>query len=299
MWQIFSLLSVVSAAFEEVIDKAIMVRGKAVDIIGATWFRNGIVVCITFLGGWLFEGHIPVFFLSLPIILVGVLYAIQALLYTTTLRHIEITTSSLISNFIPLVFLPIDIFIIGAPFLPRQVAGVLALIAGGALFFWKHKGITKRHLQLIVGVFLFDALIFGLESYSFQSLFATNTISAGDFLWSMSSVMLFALSVVFAGACLYQRQLPAFASYGSYARGSLLAKTVGYLDSFFFLQALTLASVSRVAAMKALYPLVLIVLVILSQKRFSIDLEELLDRKTILQKTIASTIVCLGIYLIR
>lgn len=299
MWQIFSLLSIVSSAVEVVVDKAVMVRGKTVDIIGATWFRNLILVGVTFLGGWLFEGHIPHIFLSVPIILLGLLYAGQALLYTTALRHIEITASSLVENFIPLVFLPIDIFIIGAPFLPRQIAGVIAMVAGGVLFFFKHKGITKRHIQFVAGIFLFDALVFGLEGYSFQSVFAANTASAGDFLWSMSSVMLLALSAVFVGACLYQWEIPSFNSYGSYARGSLLAKTIGYLESFFFLQAVALVSISRVAAMNALYPLILIALVIITQKRFNIDLEELLDRKTIFQKIVASILVCIGIYLIR
>ena len=299
MWQIFSLLSVLSNAIEETVDKAAIVGNKAVDTIGATWVRNAISVVIAFLGGWLIERHFPHLFLSLPIIILGVLYAIQAILYTTILRHIEITASSLITNFIPIVFLPIDILIVGAPFLPRQIVGVFLLVAGGVIFFLKHERFTKQHLQLLTGVFVFDVIIYGLESYSFKSLFVTNALSATDFLWSMWSVMLFVLSMVFIGMIIYQKALPSLAHYSSYIQRSLVSKTADYTGSFFFLQALTLASASQVAAMKAIYPLTLVVLVIIAQKRFDIDLGELLDRNTLFQKIIASIVLCVGVYLIR
>lgn len=299
MWQIFSIFSVFAGTIEETIDKATMVGSNAVDIVGASWLRNTALLGVTFFGGWLIESRMPSFVWSMPIFILGALYAIQALFYTGLLRHVEITTSSLMDTLIPLVFLPIDIFLIGAPFLPRQMVGIFALVVGGLLFFWKRENITRTHVQLILAAFAFDITIYGLESYSFQSLFESGSISAVNFLWSMWSVMVVILSVMFVATCAYQRILPKPSHYKRYLRGSLMAKTADYTGSFFYLQALTLASVSQVSAMKSIYPLVLIGVAAVAQNHLKVDLAETLGRKTLLQKILASSAVCLGVYLIR
>lgn len=299
MWQIFSFFSVLAGTIEETVDKATMVGSRAVDIVGASWLRNSALLIVTFFGGWLIESQVPVFVWSAPILILGILYAIQALFYTGMLRHVEITTSSLLDSLIPLVFLPIDIFFIGAPFLPRQVIGVIALVVGGVIFFWKRGNITRAHVRLMLMAFTFDLVIYGLESYSFQSLFESGSVSVVDFLWSMWSVMVIVLTIMFAAVCLYQRTVPKVSHYTRYLRGSFIAKTADYTGSFFYLQALTLASVSQVAAMKSIYPLVLIGVAAVAQKHLKINLDETLGRKTFLQKVIASAVVCVGIYLIR
>lgn len=299
MWQFFSFLSVLSGTVEETIDKATMVSSKAVDIVGASWFRNTALLVVTFFGGWLIESRMPSFVWTMPILVLGILYAVQALFYTGLLRHVEITTSSLMDTLIPLVFLPIDIFVIGVPFLPRQVVGIVALVVGGIIFFWKRENITRAHVQLIIVAFIFDLLIYGLESYSFQALFGSDSTSAVDFLWSMWSVMVVMLSVMFASVCAYQNTLPKISHYKKYLRGSFMAKTADYTGSFFYLQALTLASASQVVAMKSIYPLVLIGVAAVAQKHLKVDLDETLGRKAFFQKALASCVVCLGVYLIR
>jgi drug/metabolite transporter (DMT)-like permease len=299
MWQLFSFVSILFGTIEETVNKASLVGNKAIDIIGATWLRNAILLVITFPASWLIEQHAPHFVVTVPILILGILYAVQAVLYTNLLRNVEITASSLIANFIPIIFLPIDIFVIGAPFLTRQIVGVVLLVFGGALFFFKRSEITRKQVRLIALAFLLDTFIYGLESYSFQSLFNADSTSVGDFMWSMWSIMVIVLTALFILVCLYQRALPQIVRYTAYARGSTLAMSCDYVSSFFFLHALTLASVSRVASMASLYPLILIAMVIVTQKRFGIELEEYLERRTMWQKIAASIIVCIGIYLVR
>ncbi len=298
MWQVFSFFSVLSGTIEETLDKATMVGSRAVDIVGASWIRNAALLLITFLGGLILETHVPRLVWSMPILILGTFYAVQALFYTGLLRHVEITTSSLMDTFIPLIFLLVDILFIGTPFLPRQVIGIITLVIGGGLFFWKRENITRMQMRLMLAAFFFDLLIYGLESYSFKSLFATGSISAPDFLWSMWAVMVAVLSVMFIAVCGYQRTLPRVSQYAGYLRGSLKAKTADYIGSSLYLQALTLASVSQVVAMKSIYPLILIGVAGVAQGHLKINLDETLGRKTLFKKVLASGIICVGVYLI-
>lgn len=303
MWQLYSFLSLFFGATEETIDKATMVGSKAISHLNAAWIRNAISFGISFFAAILISRAFPSLVISIPIIILGVLYGLNAITYTVLLKQVEITASSIMTSFIPLVFLPIDLFILNHHFLPRQIIGVVVLVLGGAIFFYRGRNtkstITKKQILLLISIFLFDALLVGFESYLFKDYFENLHLSETNFLVNMWGVMFLFLTILVVVFSLYQRKIPAIHLHKKYMQGSFLSKISDYGASFFFLKALTISSTSQVTSMKAFYPIVLVLLVIAAQKKLKVNLEEFLDRRSLIPKICGVITICLGVFLVR
>jgi hypothetical protein len=302
MWQIYSLAALLFGATEETIDKATMVGSNAIDLLSAAWIRNSISFLISFTVVTVAVGAFPTMTLSVPFVLLGILNGIGAITYTILLKNVEITASSILESFIPLVFLPIDLFIFGAELLPRQIAGILVLILGGCIFFYRKRvnaALTKRQVVTLVSIFFFDALLIGFESYLFKDYFENLHLSEMDFLVNMWGVTFLFLSCLMLVRSVYTRTVPSMAVHKSYVFGSLFSKSLDYGYSFFFLRALTVASASQVTSMKVFYPIVLLGIVFGTQRKLGVDLEEYLDRKSLIPKILGIAIICFGAYLAR
>ncbi len=302
MWQIYSLAALLFGATEETIDKATMVGSNAIDLLSAAWIRNSISFLISFTVVTVAVGAFPTMTLSVPFVLLGILNGIGAITYTILLKNVEITASSILESFIPLVFLPIDLFIFGAELLPRQIAGILVLILGGCIFFYRKRvnaALTKRQVVTLVSIFFFDALLIGFESYLFKDYFENLHLSEMDFLVNMWGVTFLFLSCLMLVRSVYTRTVPSMAVHKSYVFGSLFSKSLDYGYSFFFLRALTVASASQVTSMKVFYPIVLLGIVFGTQRKLGVDLEEYLDRKSLIPKVLGIAIICFGAYLAR
>jgi|GEM_PF-1778110 len=302
MWQIYSLAALLFGATEETIDKATMVGSNAIDLLSAAWIRNSISFLISFTVVTVAVGAFPTMTLSVPFVLLGILNGIGAITYTILLKNVEITASSILESFIPLVFLPIDLFIFGAELLPRQITGIFVLILGGCIFFYRKRvnaALTKRQVVTLVSIFFFDALLIGFESYLFKDYFENLHLSEMDFLVNMWGVTFLFLSCLMLVRSVYTRTVPSMAVHKSYVFGSLFSKSLDYGYSFFFLRALTVASASQVTSMKVFYPIVLLGIVFGTQRKLGVDLEEYLDRKSLIPKILGIAIICFGAYLAR
>ena len=301
MWQLYSLVALFFGATEEVIDKATMVESKAIGLLAAAWIRNTIAFAISIVAAILIGGTLPNIIISLPIVTLGVLYGIGAITYTLVLKQVEITASSIMTSFIPLVFLPIDLFILDTHLFPLQIAGIFVLVLGAVIFFYRGKhtvSITKKQMLMLVLIFLFDALLIGFESYLFKDYFITLHLSETDFLVSMWGSMFLFLTLLVVGQALYKRKLPIMQLHTRYMRGSFFSKVTDYGNSFFFLKALSIASASQVTSMKVFYPIVLLAIVVGTQKRLTVNLEETLDRRALVSKAFGIIIICLGAFLV-
>lgn len=291
------------AATEETIDKATMVGSKTIDLLSAAWIRNSLSFGISFLVAITMSGGaFPTIIISAPIIFLGVLYGINAITYTFLLKKVEITTSSIMESFIPLVFLPIDLFIFGSHFFPRQIAGIFILVIGGIIFFYRKKtnaALTKKQISTLLSIFLFDALLIGSESYLFKDYFTNLHLSEMDFLVNVWGVMFLFLTILVLLRYLYTRKIPSIKMHKKYILGSLSSKILDYGGSFFFLKALTVASTSQVTSMKVFYPVALLFIVLGTQKKLRVNLEEYLDRKSLIPKVLGIIIICCGAYLAR
>ncbi len=280
-----------------------MVAAKSIGLINATWIRNVIALVISFIAAILLQQSLPVVIFSFPIVLFGILYAIQALTYSVFLRYVEITTSSILSSLIPLVFLPIDLYILHAYFLPRQIIGIAILIIGGIIFFAKRNiasiSPTKRHISIFLGIILFNVITYGFEAYLFKDYFESGQLSTADFLVSVSTVAFVCLTLVFIGKLLHSRKRFSLQQHAAYIKGSITAKLADYGNSFFFLQTLTLTSVTQTASMNVFYPVILLGVAILFQHGFKVKLEEYFDRKSLVQKICGIILICFGAFFAR
>ncbi len=303
MWQFYSFISLFFGATEETIDKATMVGSKTIDLLSAAWIRNAISFGISVVVVMVISRAFPVMFISFPITILGVLYGISAITYTVLLKQVEITASSIMTSFIPLVFLPIDLFILDTHFLLRQIIGIIILVIGGVVFFYRGKNnnsaITKKQIFVLISIFLFDALVIGFESYLFKDYFTNLHLSEINFLVNMWGVMFLFLTALIIGMFLYKRTLPSIHLHKKYIQGSFFSKLADYGNSFFFLRALTLASTSQVSAIHVFYPVVLLVVVMATQKKLQVNLEEYLDHGSLIPKFCGVLIICCGAFLAR
>ena len=303
MWQLYCSISLLFGAMEETIDKATMVGSKTISHLNAAWIRNAISFSISIVVAIIVNRSFPTIFISLPIIALGVLYGISAITYTILLKQVEITASSIMTSFVPLVFLPIDLFVFNYHLLPRQIIGIIILVIGGLVFFYRKRTdtspIIKKQFFLLVSVFLFDTLLIGFESYLFKDYFANLNLSETDFLVNMWGVMFLFLTVLLILWSLYKKTIPAIHLHKKYIQGSFFSKITDYGNSFFALKALTIASVSQTAAFHVFYPVALLIIVIGTQKRLKVNLEEYLDRESLIPKICGIIIICLGAFLAR
>jgi uncharacterized membrane protein len=304
MWQLYSFGAILFETLEETIDKATMVGHKSIDLLSATWIRNLIFLVITIIGAFVIDRGAPTILLSEPIIFLGILYAINAIFYSVLLKQIEITASSVLEKFIPLIFLPIDIFIIGNGFFSRQILGIFILVFGGFVFFSRRKNSTFRfsrnQIYLMICVFLFDAILFGFESYLFKDLFKRINLSETSFLVSVWGITLIFLTILLLIKSLIEKKSKLNSQIlMRYSRGTMMSKLADFGNSFFLLKALSIASTSQVSAMESFYPIMLIVVVIIAQKKLNINVEEVLDRHSIKRKVVGIIIICAGVVLVR
>ena len=303
MWQLYSLCAIVSNTLEETIDKATMLRSSTLDTVAAAWLRNIVVFGIAILAATLLQHSFPPIIASFAIALWGFLYAVQAISYTFILKHVELTAASVTIGLLPLVFLPIDLFVTHAPISVMQIAGIIVLVAGGIVFFlrrdMREKLLTRSFLFMLLSLLTFDALIFGSESYIFKGYFAREGLMPASFLVSGMLYMCIFLTIFLAVHALRMRGNISLLGAWRYTRGSMLAKCADYGNIFFSLQALTIASVSQVAAMKVIHPVALLLVTMITQHTLKVNLDEMFTRDTIVQKTLGILLIVIGSFMIR
>lgn len=279
-----------------------MVANDELDTAAAAWIRNIIVLAIAILVAVALGRKVPTLIFSLPIIWWGFIYAIQAVSWTWVLKHIEINATSVSFAMLPLAFLPIDLFVRHEHMTILQILGVLTLVAGGFIFFARkdlRKNMTKRHVLGFLALFLFDAIIFGSEGYIFKSYYDAQSLAPYSFMVNGMFYMCGFLTLMFGAWALYLGSKLNMTGAWAYAQGSSIAKWADYGNIFFSLNALTMASVSQVAAMKVIQPLVLLVVTFTMQRHLDVELREELARETLIQKIAGMCCIVAGSFLIR
>ncbi len=303
MWQLFSFLAALSSALEETLDKAAVVGSHTLDTAAATLIRNIIVLGIALCVAFLIQHSLPALIVSPLVIAWGLVYAAQALMWTWFLKHIEVSAAGVSLALVPLVLLPIDLFAQGAHITLAQIVGICVLVLGSIVFFAR-KGMTghlplRRYVGIVTAMLLFDAITIGSEGYLFKEAYAEQPLTPSSFI--VSGLLCMCAFLAFILAWRFVRSGGAISFKGSlaYARSSTLAKMADYGTIFFTLQALTIASVSQVAAMKAFQPLTLLLIALAAQQKLNIELREQFSRNALPQKIGAVVLIIIGSLLIR
>lgn len=300
MWIFFAIGSLFSEALETATDKIALVKNKLIDPLAATFLRLIMVCLISAICGMLgFLGPLKLL-LAWPIVLVGLLDASASLAYTYLLKHVEATSSAIVSYFSPLLYLAIDVNLLKTHLTPLQILGIFFLVFGGVIFALDPKKLRfkKEFTPIVWGLLAFNFIFGGFEYYTFKYYFADHRINEISFLFSFELICVFllGLTVVFSGKIsAVWRAL----TRSSYFRMVGISKSLDVGASYLWLHALALATVSQVNATNSLYPLMLILVVYLAQNLFKFKAEEKFSGGHLTYKLIAVILLCAGGYFIR
>jgi hypothetical protein len=298
MWQLYALGSVIFETGEEIIDKIVIVSDLAINTIAATFYRNVAYVLIAVIVGMTgILGHMT-FFISWPIVLVGILFVGSALCFTYLLKHIELTGSSALGYSRPIIFLLVDILVLNVPFTGFQVAGVLLLILGGMLFVINPltRRLKPEYTKYIWLIFIYETITYAVEFYVFK-YYSSQNLNEISYIFSTNVIMMAGLTVVTLWKGSWAN-LKALATHNHYLLKMILSKAFDFTYVVLLYRALKLATVSQVSATEAFYPLILIAGLYIIQGGFKFKAGEQFDRLNLLQKTLGTIALVLGIWLV-
>jgi len=298
MWQIFAFGAIVLDACAETVDKIVIVGDMAINTIVATFYRNVayyvIAVAIGLTG---LVGPMHLLF-SWPVLLVGLSYIGSACFYTYMLKHVELTGSSALGYARPAIFLLADITLLKAPFNGAQILGVLLLVLGGILFVINpltHK-LKPEYTKYVWMIFLYETISYAAEFYVFKHYATAINLNEISYLLSTNTVMIIGLLAL----TLWQgtwKSMVATAMHKHYIAKVTLSKSFDVAYTLFLYHALRLATVSQVNAMEAFYPLILLVILYVVEEDFRFKARERFDRLSLVQKTLATFVLVIGIWL--
>ncbi len=298
MWQAFAFLALLATAGQSVVDKWAIVSDRRIDPTVATFWRNALVfVFVVAMGWWGIMGTISWYFDPL-ILLFGALLVCSAFFYTYMLKHVEVTGIEMDNYIDPVVFLLIDVFIVGAALNGGQIAGVVLLSVGGFLFAvdarTRH---LKREFSLkVVGIICFWVIYSGLQFYLFKYLNDTVGLNSVSF---MASTHLVAVAIMLLLVTMRGKFGALFLSASAqYLPPVMLSKVFDTAAALLMLTALMSASASQVAAIGALAPLILLATAVFVQKETRFNIRERVDRANVSSKIVAVILIGLGIYLV-
>lgn len=298
MWQLYAFGAILTAAGENVIDKAAIVQNVAIDFFIASFWRPFMFfVAISVIGLLGFIGPLH-FFFHWSILLIAPFGVGTALFYTYLLQKVELTSINAAAYLVPILFLLIDTRIAHVGLTGIEIAGILLLVLGGIGFAVDATTLRfKEELDWrIWAVFAFNIAWGGTEAYLFKYLngaYGVNGVSFFATLWLVCSALLLALVVL-------KGRLGLLFSRASrvYVAQSTLSKSCDALNSVLWAQAITLAAVSQVSAFESLYPLVLFGSIVFVQVILRIPLKEKFSSAHLGWKAFATVLLVVGGFLV-
>jgi drug/metabolite transporter (DMT)-like permease len=280
-----------------------MVKQQAIGLLSATWIRIGTYCVIAYIGGYLIMGETPALILGWMMVILGLINALNSYFYSVLVRRLEITTSGVIFNLAPLVFLFIDIVLLKKGLSLTEICGVLLLVVGGILFLGRKHLIEKfgKDKRLAVfGMFIFGVFYLGFQNYLFQYYSLHYHIPETNYLLSLGMwTFVFITAGLIFSSLRGTRVKSNLRVYMHYTAGSFAAKTANYGATYFLLKALLLASVSQVYAMEAFFPIMLMFLVLILQGSMHIKMQEDMSREALLHKITGVILISAGIFLVK
>lgn len=298
MWQLFALVSVFANACENVADKAAIVLDRRINYAIATFWRNALFLLFaTIVGvcGWLGEMH---FYFGWSILVFSVFYIFSSYFYTYLLQRIEVTGIAVDTYIMPIVFLAIDTVILHAHLSLEQIVGIILLTLGGLAFALDGKTHRiKREWTLAVwAIFVYWLFYDGAEYYLFKYLNVTEGVNGVSFNVSFSLVgtacMLLYIVWIRKTRLIFAKDAQ------KYIPAVTVSKILDTAGALFWMQALTLATVSQVSAIGAIEPIILFLVALVVQKSTRFSVREKTDRRNVFWKFGAVSLLCVGMFIV-
>jgi len=298
MWQLYALGALIFQAGEEIVDKIVIVGDLAIDSLVATFYRNVAYCLIALVVGLTGILGPMILLVNWPIIVVGTLFIGSALFYTYLLKHVELTGASALDYSRPILFLLVDILIFQASFNSSQITGMLLLIFGGLLFVINpltHR-LKPEYTKYVWLIFIYETISYAAEYYVFKHYVGGGQLNEISYIFSTNVVMIIGLTIITVWKGTW-KNLVSVATHNRYLTKVMLSKACDFIYAVLLYRALKLATVSQVSATEAFYPLILLVLLYIVQKDFKFKAGEKLDRRSLVQKTLGTAVLVVGIWL--
>lgn len=295
MWQMYSLASLLTGAFESISDKAGIVRDGGIDSYVASFYRASfflIAATVVALTGLL--GDFTLLF-HWSYLVLGAIIATATLLFTYLLRTVEITVIGAATYLAPFLFLIIDTKLLHVQLSQTQILGITLLVCGGLAFSLDGKThhfrreLTWHTWGAIAFIYVFAVAI---EAYTFKYLHTVYDVNAVSYYISStvpSVILLFGL-LIWKGRI---RQLVS-RNARTYLPYAALGKSFDSLNSILGFTALSMATLAQVSAFNALMPLMIVIVALFVQGLFGIRLKEHLDTKRTGWKLCAAVVLVVG-----
>ena len=282
----------IAGSLENIIDKVILIRKpEKIDFLVAMFYRNlWFFIGITLIGLTGFMGKLS-FVFTFPFLILAVIYPLTSFAYDYFLRNNELSRFSGIFYTFPLFFLCFDNLFFHLTFSIFRAASVLLLVAGAILFsinpnerrssfsrmgwFW---------MLIYAGGNIYLYIIFKVVSP------AINGVSFYFSTWAMSMV-LYALLLI---ATKKYKKLKETATTDNFFLKTLVSKSLDSFSGVFYLQAISLASLTVVSAFDSLSPLVMLMMLLLISLLLRIHTAEDFSKKTLALKVGATLLLVLG-----
>jgi len=301
MWLLYALGSLIFNAAETTVDKVALVSSKTIDALSGTFLRV-FLFCFYFgVGGAIgFLGTLRIF-APWPIIGIGIICAGSSLVYTYLLKRLEATGYTALSYLGPLLYLIIDTQFLKFRLTPFEVLGVLLLTAGGVMFVINPGQLKfKKEFTPIVFIMLaYNFFINAAQNYGFKYYYETRGLNEVSFYFNVWTIAL----IVLLGVMLASNKLGSLwhtvNGNQRFVKTIAVSKLFDAGNSWLWLHALALVTVSQVNATDAIYPLIMIGVVYIVQNVFKLKVEEKLSQGYLGFKLAAVGLLCLGGFLVK
>ena len=295
MWELFVLVALVLQALESVIDKIAIIKNKAINSLGATFWRSFLFFfwCVLFGVTGMF-GELKIF-LTWPILFFALLWVGSSFFYTYQLKNIEISSLSLFSSTIPFFYLVIDTLLLHTNINPLQISGILFLVSGGFMLVIQPGKLKFRHefTWKILCIFFYNFILGSSEYYGFKYYFNYHLLNEISFYFNTWLVVLIVFIIIIS---LQNKWKTIFNTIrvNHFFEKTMMSKGLDAMSSWLWLHAISFVAVSQVNSLGALYPIIFLGIVFIIQKVFGLKIGERLSPRYLKLKVVAVILLCAG-----
>ncbi len=235
-----------------------------------------------------------------PIFVLAVIFMGSGFFYTYLLKRIELTSASVVSYASPFFYFIIDAILLKVGFSTFQAMGILILTAGGMLFVIdpQRRGLRREFTPRILGIFVYDFVISGIDYYSFKYYFDVYHLNEVSYFFNIWLLMILLFLAVIAIRGSWKVVAHAALDH-DYIGKVTVSKFFDAASAYTWLHAIALSSVSQMNALNAFFPVALIIVVYIMQNMFGFKAEEEFSKGRFAMKILAVLFLCIGGFLAR
>lgn len=281
----------VAGSSENIVDKVILIKKpEKIDFLVAMFYRNFVfLVGIIIVGLTGFMGKLN-FAFSVPFLILALIYPLASFAYDYFLRNNEVSRFSAVFYTFPIFFLFFDKLFFHFSFSIIQIIGILLMVAGAMFFSFN---ITEKKSSFSRRGWFLMLMYMAINIYLYIVFKVASThVNGVSFYFSTWTIMILVYVLLLAVTKKY-RKLKETAKADNFLAKTIVSKSIDSLSGIFYLQAISLASLTAVSAFESFSPLVMLALLMFASSVMHVNTTEDFSRKTLWLKA-AATFLLVG-----